>query len=163
MRASVQAVKKGEKTMTQSFAMHRKLVGWVCRHLWGLGTCDGICKAAVIASQQQAVGRGGEVAVSTWSHSFWDDMDDHFVSCWKELKTGHDAPMIYCIDSCMWEIDVLVNWAAMLIVNNHPNDRGKFELLYIVYDTQIFLFYNGYWCITTLFSCLNCLFRSNMI
>ena len=125
MRSSVKKMRNGEKVVKQLFGIYDVLAGRVCKYLFSLGTVDSICKAAVIATQRQAVGRGGEVAVSTWSDAYWDDTNSVFVSCWKELKTGHDYPMIYCFDNSRWELDVLVLWASMLIINPNGNDRGK--------------------------------------
>lgn len=73
---------------------------------------------AVLSTLRQAVGRGGEVSVSTWDDMYWDDTNDCLYADWRETKTGHENPMLYVCDADSWLLDVFHSWACMLISNS---------------------------------------------
>ena len=73
---------------------------------------------AILNVLRQAVGRGGEVSVSTWDDMFWDDTNHCLFADWREVKTGHENPMMYVCDADSWLLDVYHSWACMLISNS---------------------------------------------
>ena len=73
---------------------------------------------AVLCTLRQAVGRGGEVLVSTWDDMYWDDTNDALFADWMETKTGHKNLMMYVCDANIWLLNIYNSWACMLIANS---------------------------------------------
>ena len=92
LRATALAIKRGAKVTKKHVGLVRKtllaMLLYLVKH-----SDNGYEERAVIAMLYHAVGRGSEVAATTWESAEWDDDKQFLLFDWGEIKTGQQYIM----------------------------------------------------------------------
>ena len=140
MRACARNIRAGIATSTITPPSDRDLSKRINLYLFRLNTPKGLMQASTLATQRSAIGRGGEVGVSTWSECSWERSHSCLRSSWPEVKTGHSNPMLYVCDVDCPYLDPIVCWGAYLITNSNANDRGELAYCRVYICCYIYLY-----------------------
>lgn len=86
------AIKNGEKVSKKNVGLARKILLAMLLHLLKYSD-EGYEERAVLAMLYHAVGRGGEIASTTWESAEWDEDRNHLLFDWGEIKNGQQYVM----------------------------------------------------------------------
>ena len=92
-------IKLGQNTSDQSKPIGRVILKKMCHTLMLVGDMESMKRRSAMLTTFLAVGRAGEVALSSWNSVSWDYEQNNLIMDWKELKTGDTDKMNFFVDA----------------------------------------------------------------
>ena len=101
----LRCISNGEFIAKKSRGVGRENLLTICKGYLSLKSIAGIEKRAAIITSSDCVGRSGEVSLTFWNTSFWDDTNDSMTFDWNDKKNAKQNPMNMFPDSKNYEMD----------------------------------------------------------
>lgn len=86
---------RGEPPFEKSIPIDQRLLSVMCEALLAEGSAESMRRRSALITSFCAIGRGGEVALTSWNSAFWCYSQRCLVIDWNELKTGEADYMAF--------------------------------------------------------------------
>ena len=86
---------RGEPPFEKSTPIDHRLLALICEALLEEGSAESMRRRSALVTTFYAIGRGGEVALTSWKSAFWYYDQCCVVLDWNELKTGEADYMAF--------------------------------------------------------------------